>query len=47
MTAKHREIHLRKVATTIVVGPLEGFVPLESSTSDYSPLPIGLKEAKK
>lgn len=46
MTAKQRELHIRKVATTAVVGPLDGIDDPVPSDSDYSPLSIGPDEAK-
>ena len=46
MTTKQRELHLRKVSTTAVVGPLDGIDDPVPSDSDFSPLSIGPEEAR-
>ena len=48
MTAKHRELHLRKVSTAKVVGSLATVVEsgvTDANDNDYTPLSLTPKEA--
>ena len=46
MDSNDRELHLRKVSTTAIVGPLDGIDDPVPSDSDFSPLSIGPEEAR-